>query len=456
MSEVIPGVLGSVIGYLGAEVAKSTLFVRLLWPQRYYNDLTPKVLFQLVTLHPMGGPLHRAALETLDVFRDKGLYRGRLLGHMLGTAFLPKCSLVYFAHLEEDTAKEVRNGFWMTVMTAVKWRPDDVADARRTMHPVFQLHLKPTLTKPDGAKEVREDCWTWQMWTGLFASELTALGAALFAGLFTKTNWLAAFFMVPLVLKILAALMTVQREKLESSTASREELFEIKDQDHGFFIITGPDSTVRQFFRHYGHPRRNSHQEPIKQTGKENMQRVQNGKTIEYLQRVKTNMIHYVEERKARAREVFGLLLVYTFVFYFPAGLVLLLWMDKDAQYLWLVYQVYTIAAMHVVRLGGYGEVGRTEEKIARLLTMKKEAGTEEKGTREEKTEEKGTEEEEMGEDGSEEKRKKKKPTTEVWLTDSSGNGIAATLEVEIVKSAGEGKKRVETIKKNWKGKEVV
>ena len=35
----LSGALGSIIGYLGAEIAEANIFDRLLWPQRFYNDL---------------------------------------------------------------------------------------------------------------------------------------------------------------------------------------------------------------------------------------------------------------------------------------------------------------------------------------------------------------------------------------------------------------------------------
>jgi hypothetical protein len=60
--------------------------------------------------------------------------------------------------------------------------------------------------------------------------------------------------------------------------------------------------------------------------------------------------------------------LVYLFVGYFPAGLIALLWLDDDAQTLWLSYQLYVVFAMHVGRLLGLNGGGRTEEHIARLL----------------------------------------------------------------------------------------
>ena len=79
--------LGAIIGYLGAEVAEGDIFERLLWPQRFYNHLELDAVIKLAFLMPMGGPVHRAALITLDNFRKNGLYRGHCQGQMLGTAF---------------------------------------------------------------------------------------------------------------------------------------------------------------------------------------------------------------------------------------------------------------------------------------------------------------------------------------------------------------------------------
>jgi hypothetical protein len=85
----LAGALGFVIGTLGSEVAERTLFECLLWPQRFYNDFNFFIFLKLMFLMPMGGPLHAAALETLDNLREHGLYLGRRRGNMLGTAFLP-------------------------------------------------------------------------------------------------------------------------------------------------------------------------------------------------------------------------------------------------------------------------------------------------------------------------------------------------------------------------------
>jgi hypothetical protein len=79
----IAGALGSVIGYVGGEVADRALFERLLWPQRFYNDFTFGGFVRLALLMPMGGPVHKAAIETLEKFRENGLYNGAVRGDML-------------------------------------------------------------------------------------------------------------------------------------------------------------------------------------------------------------------------------------------------------------------------------------------------------------------------------------------------------------------------------------
>src|SRR5262245_61443387 len=79
--------LGTLIGYLGSEVATQDLFERQLWPQRFYNGVSLRNLWKLALIMPMGGPLHAAALQTLDTFFKNGLFKGDRLGKMLGSAF---------------------------------------------------------------------------------------------------------------------------------------------------------------------------------------------------------------------------------------------------------------------------------------------------------------------------------------------------------------------------------
>ena len=58
--------LGTVLGYIGAEAATDAIFKRLLWPQGSYSDFNIKNSFKMALLLPSGGPLYKAALQTLD------------------------------------------------------------------------------------------------------------------------------------------------------------------------------------------------------------------------------------------------------------------------------------------------------------------------------------------------------------------------------------------------------
>lgn len=108
--------LGTLIGYIGSEAATEDVFQRLLWPQRFFNAFSWQDLLQIGFLYPMGGPLHKAALTTLDKFHQSGLFRGKDLGNMLGTAFFHDTGLKYKAHDPQSNLVEkefVRNGLWV-------------------------------------------------------------------------------------------------------------------------------------------------------------------------------------------------------------------------------------------------------------------------------------------------------------------------------------------------------
>lgn len=150
---------------------------------------------------------------------------------------------------------------------------------------------------------------------------------------------------MPLVLKLIALFVRVRRDSIlddkentEGHPESEDELYEIEDPTHGFAIIQGPPSVVLQFFRHYGHPTRDSG----------------------------------AAGRRNRARELLSMILIYLFVLYFPAGLISSLWMPSNVQLLWLSFQVYSILAMHVVRIVGWDQCGRTEARVARHLEQRR------------------------------------------------------------------------------------
>jgi hypothetical protein len=243
------GALGSVIGYLGTEVAETPIFDRLLFPARFYNDLTPLTLLKLTLLLPMGGPLHRAALSVLDTFRSHDLYAGSRRGTMLGTAFFTDSRLKYCASTAcgDSPKKDARNAMWMRVMRGARPRGDGAG--QRATQSVCQLSLRAGRVPVSGrVNQVREDGVTWRTIVGIICSELTAVGVALVAGLYIHVPWLAAFFMLPLTLKLLAAAVAVEREPLrpisDEDIPTEEVLFEVDDLVRGFFIIKGSEETV--------------------------------------------------------------------------------------------------------------------------------------------------------------------------------------------------------------------
>lgn len=353
----ITGGLGTILGYIGAEVAEVSVFERLLWPQRYYNDFSPIILLRLVFLMPSGGPLHRAALETLTKFQKNGLYLGKTRGNMLGTAFYSYLDVSYFARTltgQENAAKESRNGFLVRISRDLAHghgiKQDDnekmlsaLMVNKRAHIPMHHLYIRRCLSRTPAPCEgvfVTEDRFTWKCLIGVVCSELTAIVAAVVASIYTHTTWLVAYFVLPLLFKIVSFGISVRREGLRAASdndSEAETIFELEDLNHGLFLVQGPDYLVRQFCRHYGHP------------------------------------IRGVDTAANRWREIMSMALVYLFVAYFPAGLIALLWLDDDAQALWLSYQLYIVFVMHVSRLMGLDGCSRTEECIARHLKKGKE-----------------------------------------------------------------------------------
>lgn len=365
------GALGSVIGYLGSEVAEDTVFERLLWPQRFYNDFDIAICLKMAFLMPMGGPLHKAALQTFDTFRRKGLYRGGQKGHMLGSAFFSdqklNCRVLSSGNQELDDA-EVRNGIWVEVLRRVKksdsgtLRPTKNFDDESTAEPErfvrrsrqYLKHLRifePEKTSKLDITIVAEELLTWRTFAGIFASELSAIAVALVVGIKEKNIWFAVYLCLPLLLKLASSVVAVRREHLLVSRSRnagnkttqipavesdpRSIICEVSDPDQGFLVIEGPEALVLQFFKHYGHPIR--------------------------------------EKPSDRLRECFSMALVFAFVLCFPFGLLSMLWVKLEIQYLWLSYQMYAILAMHVLRLIDGGGCGRTEESLSSELSKGRE-----------------------------------------------------------------------------------
>ncbi|RDW56569.1 hypothetical protein BP6252_14097 [Coleophoma cylindrospora] len=349
----ISGALGSIIGYVGAEVAERVVFERLFWPDRFYKSFSPGYLLKTMFLSSMSGPLHKAALETLDKLRQNGLYRGKQQGHMLGTAFFDDLHLQYRVCGHEDKAFEVRNGMLIRILqncrpppsidakgtfrTDAESRPSIPYPPTRTSHPVHHLTLQTVGSEDKNLDQIShfaEEISHFRTFCAIVASEMTAIICAATICIVYRCFWFSVYLLFPMLLKLISVQTRMRREQLAEvepgKDSARIAMFELVDRKHGLFLIEGPDSTVRQFFRHYGHPIR-----------------------VSKLDRVK---------------ELIGIALVAAFVFHFPVGLLSMLWVQQEIQNIWIVYQVYLVIAYHVARLTGANDSGRIEIEIARQL----------------------------------------------------------------------------------------
>lgn len=153
----------ALLTYLGAKIADDRIFERVLWPQRFYNNISWKSVLSMIFFMPMGGPLHRAALSVLDTFREQGIYRGTRREIMLGSAFFHDSRLIYYDRTAGVNNKrhDCRNAFWVNVLRHVDTlgcrrelrspqRAEDPKIAQRRTHrarqQVHHLHLEDSKT----------------------------------------------------------------------------------------------------------------------------------------------------------------------------------------------------------------------------------------------------------------------------------------------------------------------
>lgn len=381
-SSVLAGALGAVLGFLGSEAADTVLFERLLWPERFYNDSTnASTLLKQALFLSMGGPIHAAALKTLEKMGRQGLYLGSRRGNMLGTSFFSDTGVKYHSsgvkgEDGDDDDNKTRNGFWVEVARRINYKslgdgrlprfddenPGEERSTRfRTIQAVHHLTLSSpeletgrksdsqvSLKKPltESPTYVVQENKRWRALPGIACSEFISIMTAVAAILLDGPNggwWMAIYMVIPLLLKILSFIFSVHRETLETFSKQshadgpapdRIENYRLVDeQDNGFYlVITGPRAVVTQFFRHYGHPLRHIN--------------------------------------SGRLREVLSIAVIYLFVFYFPFGLAANLWLPERLQYLWLSYQLYTVFAMHLLKFIGWGRCGSTQERVARGIMM--------------------------------------------------------------------------------------
>lgn len=391
-SSVAFGALGTLLGYVGAEVASEAVFTRLLWPQRFYNTRHPADLSALAALMPMGGPIHKAAVAALDQLIASGLNKGYCRGDMLGTVFYGDIRQNYLLRRgienDDELHKEARNGLWIRALRMVKWqaldnkqlkqssskglRDEEAADRvtkLRAKRPVFWLTLEYEADRSDRGSDhthpprrvptqssvssslVAENSTIWQrhVFVGIFFSEAISLGMGVFIAAYWRSPF-SLWFLSPLLIKLLGLLFSVRRQALEDipeQSAVRHAhdpraaqdliICEMTDFSKGFVLIEGPRLLVMQFYKHYGHPER--------------FRRGFNGD---------------------RFREVISLALVAACILIFPAGLIAFVFAPQPVQWTWLGYQLYTTFAMHLLRFADAGAIGSTESELARILGKEK------------------------------------------------------------------------------------
>lgn len=355
----VTSALGTLIGYLGAEAATVDFFERLLWPQRFYTGVTLKNSLCIGLGIPMGGPLHQAALHTLDKCYRNGLFKGQRLGNMLGTAFFHDMGLKYTVHnypLKQER-ESVRNGLWVRVVSEMplpnvpqgNGHVENGANLRKPIRAktsVNLLQLSFVNEVPESNRIVRNDTGpvTFQCLASIVWSEITGIGTAAVVAVIWQ-SWFSCLWLLPLLLKMVSLLFVIPREGLvkkpkrlvskEKPMASVEpnniKRFEIKSKGHGFLVVEGDESVVLQFFRHYGHPVRH------------------------------------------RLREIIQIAIIAAFGSVFLLGLMLsILCMPGQLQYVWLGYQLYATLAMIVYRYCKGHEWGTVEEKLAAILEDQK------------------------------------------------------------------------------------
>jgi hypothetical protein len=342
------------IGYLGTEVATNDPFHRLLWPRRAFSNFLLRNAWKVGIFMPLGGPLHKTALDTMDTFFKHGLFQGGLCGHILDTAFFPDTDMTY--QLFEDglfkREANVRNGLWVRVLNRIPLRVMETmpklkdpeskrefcysgARALRQTIPVnyLQLSVEEERKARGVAKSmiVESDVGpvTLQILLAIITTEVTGIGVAIAVAIIWKSAFMI-MWLVPLMLKLLSAFLTLSREEFVLSkptvsmhTATASEGNEGVGSRHiicptrkfliiskqGFQVIDGPEEVVLQFFRHHGHPQR------------------------------------------CRWKELVQIAIVAAFGLNFPVGLVCsLIWMPVSLQCVWTVYVLYVTGVMYISR----------------------------------------------------------------------------------------------------------
>ncbi|KAF2252747.1 hypothetical protein BU26DRAFT_515207 [Trematosphaeria pertusa] len=342
---VAVGLLTVLAGYIGSDIAPDTLIERMLWPQRSNNGFGARSTLKYACLLPAGGPLHRLALKTMDTFFKHSLHKGAGRGHMLGTAFFPDTGIAYKMHPGNGQPAEdelVRNGLLVRILKCIPYiasdSNDDQAATTRVRQQITVSHLELfnfETIPPQGAITLDDDVVNAKTLFAIVATELPAIILALLVSA-TWSSLAGLLFLAPLVLKVVAALTTIEREDLiiphDREKASWDDVamhpkFEIHIPGEGFQVVSGPAELVLPFFRHYGHPIR------------------------------------------CRWREITQMLIIAATGFCYPTTAALMvLFMPLQVQTVWAAYQVYVIFAMLAARYGEGELWGTTEERVGKAL----------------------------------------------------------------------------------------
>lgn len=366
-SSVVLSAIGALIGHFGAGMASESMFSRLLFPTRFYNPSTTSDILGITFLLPLGGPMHKAALQTLDRFISNGLFLGYCCGSMLGTAFLDDVQQKYYLvdpTRDAEDLKDARNILWYRVFEVLPWRmplaplqiksndsqgkdapPSEQNAPLRSVKPFLHLRLEyddeKTTIPQQRLSTVRDDLGpvTWRVGLAVSCSEVVAIIIGLCMALVWRSPF-SLWFGCPIILKIVALLFRVRRQGLDVERKSFKKkenpqtiMAQFEHSEKGVLLIEGPPGLVMQFFRHYGHPERS--RQGI------------NGD---------------------RPRELISISSVVACMMIFPAGLVAFAFAPPNVKLTWTCYQLYTTLALLIYRVGGGNYVETTEKQLAQKL----------------------------------------------------------------------------------------
>ncbi|KAL4908409.1 hypothetical protein BDW74DRAFT_100438 [Aspergillus multicolor] len=390
--------LGTILGYLGAEIAPPDLFERLLWPQRYYNGFTWTSVPKMALFMSTGGPLHRAALTTFDNILHNDLLKGTHIGHMLGSPFYADSGLkytVYDAQARKEADEYVRNDLWTRAIAhypipssalCTRNHAEDgtarhAANKIRAFHKVSYLKLSAinnaSQLRPGTVTGDETGAATVRVYAAIFATELIGI----VIGTLVLAKWRSLFgilWLVPLILKLISAAFALQREplKVPSTGAShgrghQQSLSTSSETERPGFSNSSPSPS----------PSRTSSSSSLSSTSTlsplaptpeapSKIFEIHNEKHGFLLIEGPKDLIlqffrHYGHPIRNRVRESVQLATIVGMGFVFPVGLVCSsVWMPVWLQYLWLGYQLYTTLAMHIYRFAGGRMWGTTEEEL--------------------------------------------------------------------------------------------